>query len=117
MSRVVRAARFLGKHGASMFERNTQRSINNLYTGVGLSKKGKATALLGMGAYGGYQAINARAEARTQTALDNMDPRGVMALPSTQSDGVAYTGNPGGNPELSASGDLVFALHRLRHGG
>lgn len=117
MSRIAGASRFLAKHTASMFERNTQRSINNLYSGVGLSRKGKATAILGMAAYGGYKMHEGKGEVRRKQVMANMDPRGIIALPSTQSDGVGYRGDPGGSPDFGANGDLVFALHNLRHGG
>ncbi|WDI05151.1 hypothetical protein PUW25_25420 (plasmid) [Paenibacillus urinalis] len=114
---AVNVGKYIGKQVPSMFEKNTQRSINNLYTGFGLSRKGKAVALTGMGAYGGYQVINGQSEAGNRNAMDAMDDRGIMSLPGTRSDGMGYLGDPAGNQDLAARGDLVFALHNLRHGG
>lgn len=109
--------KFMAKQAPSLFERNTQRSINNLYTGIGLSRKGKAVALTGMGAYASYQVLTGQQEAANQNAMAHMDDRGIMSLPGTQADGVGYLGDPAGNQDLAARGDLVFALHNLRHGG
>ncbi len=117
MIRAKKAARFLGKQIPSMFEKNVERSINNLYTGRGLSKKGKTVALLGMGTYAGYEMVSGYSEASNMNAEANMDTRGIMSLPGSQADGTGYITDNGGNADLGARGDIVFALHRLRHGG
>jgi hypothetical protein len=111
------AVRFAGRHIGSMFERGTERSINNLWTGLNLSSRGKKYAIRGIAGYAGYKIVQGSNEYQENLALANVDERGIMSLPSTQADGLGYQGNPGGRTDLGASGDLVFALHKLRHGG
>jgi hypothetical protein len=122
------AVRFTGKFAKSLFEKTGERSINNLWSGYGLSAKGKKVAWMGLGAYAGYEALKGAYRYNYDTTLVyNMDDRGVQSLPATQADGLGYMVPGYENPQgvsvpkldmtLGASGDLVFALHNLRHGG
>jgi hypothetical protein len=121
-------ARFNGKFIRSLFETGNPRNVNNLWTGIGLSGKGKAIAFTGISAYAVGTGISQKNQYHRDTALVyNLDPN-IYALPQTTADGVMYPaayqrrGESSGQRVESfdpvvASGDLVFALHNLRHGG
>jgi hypothetical protein len=120
-------ARFMGKHIGSMFEKG-ERGLDNLFTGVQLSGHGKKVATTALGMYAGYQVLNGAYRYHYDSAMTyNRDDRGVQSLPGTQGDGLGYqmpqysmqnsTNSPKLDMDLGAGGDLVFALHNLRHGG
>ena len=87
------------------------RNMNNLWTGYGYGGKGRimATAsLLGGGA------IYATRDVKTPAESEMLD---VESLQSTRGDGIGYQAQIGNLADMSASGDLVFAMHRTRHSG
>lgn len=104
--------------GSFIAEAADGRSINNLWTGKTLGSAGKKTAAAGLvGGIGMYSLIGPEQminrEIQAQAKEDD-----VQSLQSTQADGTGYTAYPKFNmQDYSASGDLVFALHKLRHGG
>jgi len=102
---------------ASFVEKNTPRSINNFYTGYGLSKKGKIAGGSIMGGIGGYSVVTTLNENNNAIELQNTDNDSIRALAATTSDMVAYQGKATSNYTFDPTGDLVFALHKLRHGG
>ncbi len=96
------------------------RNMNNLWTGYGYGGKGRALAtasLIGGGTLivsnpKGFQSyMNGDFVDEQSAELD------VESLPSTRSDGLAYEAQIGNSTDLSASGDLVFAMHKTRHSG
>lgn len=114
----MNATRFIGRHVRDMLEKGDPRSINNLWTGARLSVKGKVVAGSALGVYGAYSFAQGVNQYEKDYAMSfNYDDRGVQSLPSTRADGMGYTANNGGDKTLGARGDLVFALHNLRHGG
>jgi hypothetical protein len=120
--------RFSGKFAKSLFTTGQPRSINNLFTGAGLSRKGKGIALAGIGGYAAYESFHQMNRYNRETALMyNLDPN-IYALPQTGGDGMTYDHTYKTHPQdqgqkvtsfdpVGTSGDLVFALHNLRHGG
>lgn len=98
------------------------RSINNLYTGYKLGGKGNlavAGSLLGGGTlivsnprgYQGFMSTGDNVEAQS-AELD------VESLQSTRADSLGYKAQlSSAQQQLSASGDLVFAMHKTRHSG
>lgn len=96
------------------------RTINNLWTGKGLGSKGKKAAFTAIGGYFGYQAMAGAGSESNAIAKAQFEEGDIQSLPGTQGDGLGYTAYPSANLDmqgLAPSGDLVFALHRLRHGG
>lgn len=95
------------------------RTINNLWTGNTLGRGGRIVAggLLagGLGVYGLVGPEQQRAREARERALEEDD---IQSLPGTQADGAGYTAYPAINmQDYAPSGDLVFALHNIRHGG
>lgn len=117
------AIRFAGKFGKYAKNTFTEKSINgrtlnNLYSGRDLNKKGMALAGIGIAAYAGYQIDKGESQMRSDERLARGgDPDMIQSLPGTRADGVAYNASPYNGPQLEATGDLVFALHKIRHGG
>lgn len=102
-----------------IFQKSEHRDINNLWTGYEMGGKGRAIATVGLLGVGGAVAYNPKSyqnwsnnRANTRYASEEQD---IESLPSTRGDGMGYQAY--GGPSLQPSGDLVFALHRLRHGG
>lgn len=96
------------------------RSVNNLWTGKGLGSKGKKAAFTAIGGYFGYEAMVGAGTETKATVQAQFEEGDIQSLPGTQGDGLGYTAYPSANLDmqgLAPSGDLVFALHRLRHGG
>jgi hypothetical protein len=96
------------------FKYTGQRGIDNLWTGYEAGGPTKAVIALGTVSYGGYQAWNLPYQAMGAQA----ELQDVESLPGTRGDQtgyLAYGGQVG--PGLQVTGDLVFALHKLRHGG
>lgn len=92
------------------------RSINNLWTGKELGKKGNAAfATLGVG-YVGYSGLTAGGKANQAEVDYQVETEGVQSLAGTRGDGAGYQ-MPNAPTGFQPSGDLVFALNRLRHGG
>lgn len=118
-------SRFKGSFIGSLFEKTADRNINNMYTGIGLSKKGKGVAFMGMGTYGAYKGVTGYGEYKRDMLSQNTDPN-IYALQSTEADGVGYEQQYRGGQQpvpvtsldpIQVSGDIVFSLHNLRHGG
>lgn len=93
------------------------RTIDNLFTGFEPTTIGKAglfggfALLTGNSIYQGYQ------EQYDQMGIDNGGDMGVQSLPSTRADMMGYNRMvPTNAMDLGATGDLVFALHKLRGG-
>jgi hypothetical protein len=100
------------------FRYTGRRSIDNLWTGYEAGGKTKAVAggaaAIGLLSYGGYQIYQTPLNILGEMAKE----QDVESLPGTRGDMqgyTAYSGNVG--PGIEVSGDLVFALHKLRHGG
>jgi len=102
-----------------MLQQTGVRSVNNLWSGYELSSKGKKAAWGVLGTYAAYRVIRSgNDEIRNAVENYNLDQGGVQSLPSTRADGIGYTASPGGYKDsMLPTGDLVFALHNLRHGG
>ncbi|MED1301890.1 hypothetical protein P4388_31455 [Bacillus thuringiensis] len=105
------------------FEKAEHRDVNNLWTGYQLGGKGRAASTLGLLGVGAVMVSNPRAVQRqyneTFVLPEQAKEQDVESLISTRGDSQGYQAYGGitGNPNLQASGDLVFALHKLRHGG
>lgn len=106
-----------------VFEKAEYRDVNNLWTGYQLGGKGRAAATVGLLGVGAVMVSNPRA-VQSQYNQEFVLPeqareQDVESLASTRGDGQGYQAYGGmtGNPNYQASGDLVFALHKLRHGG
>lgn len=108
-----------------IFKKDTEegRNINNLYTGYKLGGKGNLLvtgSLLGGGA---IYATNPNAVNRTvmngQNAKFQSEEQDIESMQSTRADGQGYKASIGAAAleSLSASGDLVFAMHKTRHSG
>lgn len=95
-----------------IFKKDPQgRNLNNLWTGMGYGGKGRAMATVSLIAGG---TVMANRDVKTPMESEAMD---VESLQSTRSDGFGYESQLGENSGLSASGDLVFAMHKTRHSG
>jgi|SRR5579875_794618 len=120
MIELAGAIRFAGKAAkyiASNFEKGDTRDINNLWTGITLSKKGRRNALIGMGIYGGYALASANYRFESDPSLaPNVNPE-IQENPVAQADQVGYTNPYQYQDPLGADGSLVFALHNLRNQG
>lgn len=110
---VGRASRFLARQVKESFEKKDRRRLDNLWTGYGLSKKGKRIALTGALGTGGYYVVTGMNQYEQNTAMSSMNPD-PSPLPTSMGDQDTYE-----RPDitLGARGDLVFALHNLRNGG
>jgi hypothetical protein len=120
---MIGAVRFAGKFAKKIGGGLTEKSVNgralsNIYTGRDLNGKGKALAGLGIAGYAGYQLASAQMDYEEEKiAAQGDDPDLVQSLPGTRADGISYNASPYSGPKLEATGDLVFALHKIRHGG
>ena len=109
---------YISGTGKFIAEAADGRSINNLWTGKTLGSTGKKVAAAGLvGGIGVYSIMGpGRAVNREIQAAAKEDD--IQSLESTQADGSGYTAYPGFNiHDYAPDGDLVFALHKLRHGG
>lgn len=102
---------------SSFVQKNNVRSINNLYSGYELSKKGKAAAVGVMGIYGAYEIHSTLDQQWNEQVAANTETEDIRAMPSTISDYRGYLAKTPADQSFEAKGDLVFALHKLRHGG
>jgi len=89
-----------------------ERNINNLWTGYEFGGKAKLMAPFALIGYAQYNAMNTPLYALGEQAK----AQDVESLPGTRGDMQGYQAFPQ-YPDLGTSGDLVFALHKLRHGG
>lgn len=90
------------------------RNINNLWTGRTLGGKGKIAVGAGAIGYGVHAFSSARGELIEREAVSKQP----TPLPGTTGDMLDYT--PHYQHAIlppQADGNLVFALHHLRHGG
>lgn len=97
------------------------RNLNNLWSGYKLGGKGKILTTGSLLAGGTIIAGNPRSyqnayneSANTQVMSEEQD---VESLQSTRADGLGYQAQIGNSQLISASGDLVFAMHKTRHTG
>jgi hypothetical protein len=91
-----------------------RRTIDNLWTGYEFGGQAKILGTAAILGYGSYRIYQAPLDALEQEAI----AQDIQSLPGTRGDMtgyMAYGGSVGGG--LETSGDLVFALHKLRHGG
>ncbi len=104
-----------------IFKKTGDRNINNLWTGYEYGAKGKA--IVGIGLLGGGSILVPTAPARAAAAerresvawqSENQD---IESMISTRGDMQGYKAHGGIDPMLQSSGDLVFAMHKTRHGG
>jgi hypothetical protein len=111
------------RYFSRLFEKDTVRgrALDNLYTGYKLGKTGKPTmwGIAGiMGLSGMYSATQ---ENRMNNTLAAAPTEDIMALPSTTHDYTRYQAQLPTNTDydnsFGSTGDLVFALHKIRHGG
>ncbi|ARC67218.1 hypothetical protein B14_200005 (plasmid) [Bacillus licheniformis] len=96
------------------------RNMNNLWTGYGYGGKGRALATASLIGGGTIIASNPKAYqnfVNGDFVEEQSEALDVESLPSTRSDGLGYQAQVGNNSDLSASGDLVFAMHKTRHTG
>lgn len=99
------------------------RNVNNLWTGYKLGGKGKIA--VGASVLGGGAIMVADPRGVQSTFGDpgmieaQSDELDVESLQSTRSDGLGYQAqlSTSALQDLSASGDLVFAMHKTRHSG
>jgi hypothetical protein len=98
------------------------RNFDNLYTGYEFGGKAKITAAVAGLGFAGYQYLNSNGfngELNRMTA----ESEDVNAMPGTLGDAQGYQAYPYLSKNQLAEqgyapkGDLVFALHKLRHGG
>ena len=95
-----------------IFKKDPQgRNLNNLWTGMGYGGKGRALATVSLIAGG---TVMANRDVRTPMESEALD---VESLQSTRADGQGYESQLGDTSGLTASGDLVFAMHKTRHTG
>jgi hypothetical protein len=100
------------------FHKTGERRMDNLWTGYEAGRNTKRVGMGIMGGMAGYSLVSQANEYHHDLAhVYANDDRGIQSLPSTQADGRGYWAHNGGEPALGATGDLVFALHNLRHGG
>lgn len=98
------------------------RNINNLFTGYGYGGKGRAIATVGLLGGGSIVAANPR-DFQGLMNGDYIDAQSqeldVESMQSTRGDSMGYQAQVGASAAnmLNASGDLVFAMHKTRHGG
>lgn len=89
------------------------RDINNLFSGYEFGGKAKTTAAI---AGVGYVTLGVpSSQYNEDNLIANAQEMDVESLPGTRGDMTGYQATPGVGME--ANGDLVFALHKLRHGG
>ena len=96
------------------FIKTGDRNINNLWTGHEFGGRSKFAAGVGALGYGGYKIGTADSrELQANAAFQD-----IQSLPGTRADMMGYYGNAGDEAnQLQPTGDLVFALNRLRHEG
>lgn len=106
-----------------VFEKADSRDINNLYTGYKLGGKGRIGASVGMLGTGSVMVgfgPELRNKKMNQAIVDQQSQeQDIQSLPSTRGDmrGYMAQGGMGSTPDLTTSGDLVFAMHKTRHSG
>ena len=106
------------KGGKWLQQAEEGRSINNLWTGKELGRNGKIATGGVLAGYIGFQATGAQTAAAQQQVDAQSYSSNIESLPGTRGDGVGYTAYPNFNiKDFAPQGDLVFALHNLRHGG
>lgn len=88
------------------------RNMNNLWTGYGYGGKGRALATASL--LGGA-GIMASRDTTVPNQIEELSE--VESLQSTRGDGLGYESQVGPDSGLTASGDLVFAMHKTRHTG
>ena len=102
-----------GNFASSFFQKGGQRHIDNVFTGVSLSGKGKKAAGLGMVGYGIYTAVNFDDlvhESQVNSHLAAQAGTPVTSLPGTYGDGQDYMSRL---RDMQSQSELVFALDKL----
>lgn len=108
-----------------LFKKDTEegRTINNLYTGYKLGGKGNLLVTGSLLGGGTIYVANPNNVNRTvlngQNAKFQSEEQDIESMQSTRADGQGYKAAIGAAAleNLSASGDLVFAMHKTRHSG
>lgn len=97
------------------------RNINNLWSGYKLGGKGKLLvtgSLLGGGSIIASNPQNYQDSYNLKYGVEaQSEMQDVESLISTRGDGQGYVAQHADTPDLSSSGDLVFAMHKTRHTG
>lgn len=94
------------------------RTLNNYFTGYEFGSRAKGVGSIAALGYGGYVVATETDRTAKAVADSQSENEDIESLPGTRGDMVGYqgyTGLPSNN--LQTSGDLVFALHKIRHGG
>lgn len=104
------------------FRKNDTRSINNLYTGYGLTNTAKVGVGIGMAGYAYAQIENPtramKEQARSEYIQWQSENQDIEAPLASRSDGAGYTMTTNDlMANTQGQSDLVFALHRNRNGG
>lgn len=94
------------------------RSINNLWTGKALGGAGRKVTAVGLAGGIGVYSLIGPGQVKEKEFREIAKEDDIQSLQSTQADGSGYTAFPSFSMhDYAPSGDLVFALHKLRHGG
>ena len=97
-----------------LFKKTGRRGINNLWSGYEFGGRAKFLASAGLLGSGGYYIETQPRKSMVQAQQQYQD---IQSLPGTQGDMQGYEAYPAISvPGLEATGDLVFALHKTRHG-
>lgn len=106
----------------TFFKRDQPRSVNNLYTGYGLTNTSKALAMGSVGVYGAdaifgvHENMKDRAREQLIEYEKNKEVIDIESPLASRADGVGYSTSKLVQ-NAQAQSDLVFAMHKTRQGG
>lgn len=114
---------FKNKFFKNLVEKDTKkgRALDNLFTGYKPGKTGKPIMWGAIGVLGVHGIYSATQENRLNNTLAAAPTEDIMALPSTTRDYTRYQAQLPTSTDydnsFGATGDIVFALHKIRNGG